>query len=81
MLALGYLAANPKLFDLVAKDITHGIKAEPAQVVAISGRSISRDRHLWGDIAAQLGKADKFLEFYKGGAGGAERKGCWRSLP
>jgi hypothetical protein len=66
MLALGYLAANPKLFTLVAKDITQGIKAEPAQVVAISGRSISRDKHLWGDIASQLGKADKFVEFYKG---------------
>jgi hypothetical protein len=66
MLALGYLAANPKLFDLVAKDITQGIKADPAKVVAISGRSISRDKHLWGDIASQLGKADKFLEFYKG---------------
>jgi hypothetical protein len=31
------------------------IKLEPAQVVAISGRSISRDKHLWGDIATQLG--------------------------
>jgi hypothetical protein len=66
MLALGYLAANPKLFSLVAKDITQGIKAEPAKVNAISGRSISRDKHLWGDVAAQLDKADKFLEFYKG---------------
>lgn len=66
MLALGYLAANPKLFSLVANDITQGIKAEPAQVVAISGRSISRDKHLWGDIAAQLGNPDQFLEFYKG---------------
>ena len=46
---------NPKLFGLVWKDITQGIKAEPGQVVAISGRSISRDKHLWGDIAAQLG--------------------------
>jgi hypothetical protein len=59
-------AGNPKLFGLVAKDITQGIKAEPAKVVAISGRSISRDKHLWGDIAAQLGKPEKFLEFYKG---------------
>jgi predicted AAA+ superfamily ATPase len=66
MLALRYLAANPKLFDLVAKDITQGVKAEPAKVVAISGRSISRDKHLWGDITAQLGKADRFLKFYKG---------------
>jgi hypothetical protein len=30
MLALGYQAANPKLFGLIAKDITQGIKAEPA---------------------------------------------------
>jgi Protein of unknown function (DUF499) len=66
MLALGYLAANPKLSGQVAADIVQGIKLEPAQVVAISGRSISRDKHLWGDIAGQLGKADKFLEFYKG---------------
>ncbi|MBN8978630.1 MAG: DUF499 domain-containing protein [Rhizobiales bacterium] len=66
MLALGYLAANPKLADLVAEDVTKGIKLTPAKVVAISGRSISRDKHLWGDIASQLGKADEFLEFYKG---------------
>lgn len=66
MLALGYLAANPDLFDQVADDITKGIKLDPAKVVAISGRTISRDKHLWGDIAEQLGKADQFLEFYKG---------------
>lgn len=66
MLALGYLAANPKLFNQVTADITQGIKLEPAHVVAISGRSISRDKHLWGDIAAQLGKAETFLDYYKG---------------
>ena len=51
---------------LVPKEITAGFKPAQARVVAISGRSISRDKHLWGDIAEQLGKADKFLEFYKG---------------
>ncbi len=63
MLALGYLAANPKLFGLVAKDITQGIKAEPAQVVAISGRSISRDKHLWGTSLPNWGRPINFWNF------------------
>jgi predicted AAA+ superfamily ATPase len=66
MLALGYLAANSDLAKLVPKDVTEGFKPAPAKVVAISGRSISRDKHLWGDIAGQLGKASSFVEFYKG---------------
>ena len=66
MLALGYLAANPGLAHLVPKEISQGFTPTAARVVAISGRSISRDKHLWGDIAEQLGKADDFVEFYKG---------------
>ena len=45
MLALGYLAANPKLFGLVAKDITQGIEAGPAprslRSPAVRSRAIS----------------------------------------
>ena len=74
MLALGYLAANPSLASLVPKEITDGFKPATAKVVAISGRSISRDKHLWGDIAEQLGKADEFLEFYKGVPQGPNEK-------
>lgn len=66
MLALGYLASNPALANLVPKEITEGFKPPATKIVAISGRSISRDKHLWGDVAEQLGKADEFLEFYKG---------------
>ncbi len=66
MLALGYLAANPGLAHLVPKEIAQGFTPAEARVVAISGRSISRDKHLWGDIAEQLGKAGDFVEFYKG---------------
>jgi predicted AAA+ superfamily ATPase len=66
MLALGYLAANPGLAHLVPNQIVEGVPLPNAKVVAISGRTISRDRHLWGDIAMQLGKQDSFLEFYKG---------------
>jgi hypothetical protein len=55
MLALGYLAANPSLFALVDCEVTKGVKLpSAARIVAISGRSISRDKHLWGDIADQL---------------------------
>lgn len=66
MLALGYLAANPALVGLVPSSITEGFAPQKAKVVAISGRSMSRERHLWGDIATQLGKAETFLDFYKG---------------
>jgi predicted AAA+ superfamily ATPase len=66
MLALGYLAANPKLSKHLPKDIVEGFAPVRARVIAISGRSISRDKHLWGDIADQLGKANAFVDFYKG---------------
>lgn len=79
MLALGYLAANPDLYGLVASDITRGLPRFQAKVVAISGRSISRERHLWGDIAHQLGKADAFVDFYKGTPSAPNEKD-WVSL-
>ena len=66
MLALGYLAANPELAGLLPSEITDGFAPSKARVVSVSGRSISRERHLWGDIAEQLGKGDQFLDFYKG---------------
>lgn len=66
MLALGYLGANPELTSLVPKEVSQGFTPAMARVVAISGRSISRDKHLWGDIAEQLEKAGDFVEFYKG---------------
>ncbi|KOX56111.1 hypothetical protein ADL19_10425 [Streptomyces purpurogeneiscleroticus] len=66
MLALGYLAANPELLGLVPSEITAGFTPAKARVVSLSGRSISRERHLWGDIAEQLGKGEAFLDFYKG---------------
>ncbi len=66
MLALGYLSVNPALTNLVPPEITRGFKPVQARVVAISGRTVSRDKHLWGDVAEQLGKADQFAEFFKG---------------
>ncbi|MEQ1503049.1 MAG: anti-phage-associated DUF499 domain-containing protein [Myxococcota bacterium] len=68
MLALGLLARNPELRDRVPNDITAGLPATKARVVAINGRSVSRDTFLWGDIAAQVGKPDLFAKFWKNGA-------------
>jgi hypothetical protein len=79
MLALGYLAANPSLAHLIPQDIVQGFTPAKARVVALSGRSISRDKHLWGDIAEQLGKAEKFLEFYKGSPQAPNEKD-WQDL-
>jgi hypothetical protein len=55
-----------KTHSMLSPDITSGFKPVQARVVAISGRSVSRDEHLWGDVAEQLGKADQFAEFFKG---------------
>jgi hypothetical protein len=66
MLALGFLAANPDLASLIPEDVTKGFKPVTARVVAISGRSVSRDKHLWGDVADQIGKAGQFVEFFSG---------------
>jgi hypothetical protein len=79
MLALGYLAANPSLTHLIPQDIVQDFTPAKARVVALSGRSISRDKHLWGDIAEQLGKAEKFLEFYKGSPQAPNEKD-WQDL-
>jgi hypothetical protein len=79
MLALGYLAANPHLAGFIPSEVTKDFILAKARVVALSGRSISRDRHLWGDIAAQLGKADKFVEFYKGSPKAPNEKD-WQDL-
>ena len=79
MLALGYLGANPALANLVPKEIVEGFTPTKARVVAISGRSVSRDKHLWGDIAQQLGKAQEFVEFYKGSPK-APNEADWQAL-
>lgn len=68
MLALGILARNPQFYDQVPSDLTVGIAPFKAKVVAINGRSVSKDRYLWGDIAGQLGKTDQFSQFWRNGA-------------
>lgn len=68
MLALGLLARNPRLRTRVPADIVEGVTVGAARVVAINGRSISRETFLWGDIAEQLGKKELFARFWRHGA-------------
>jgi len=79
MLALGLLARNPALRNQVPADITAGLPPDKAKVIAINGRSVSRDTFLWGDIAAQVGKADLFAKFWKNGAD-APSEADWTEL-
>ncbi|MCP5230244.1 anti-phage-associated DUF499 domain-containing protein [Accumulibacter sp.] len=68
MLALGTLARNPHFYDQVPDNLTRGISPLTAKVVAINGRTVSKDHYLWGDIAEQLGGLDQFSKFWKNGA-------------
>ena len=68
MLALGLLARNPALRNQVPPDITAGLPLDRSKVIAINGRSVSRDTFLWGDIASQMGKPELFAKFWKNGA-------------
>lgn len=66
MLALGYLASHPEVASRLPAAVLEGLKPVKARVVAISGRSISHDKHLWGDIADQLHQPETFVRFYRG---------------
>ena len=66
MLALGRLARNPEMFQKIPPEITANIgKSHKSRVVAINGRSISKNFHLWGDIANQFDKKEEFSPFWK----------------
>ncbi|MEP1314989.1 MAG: DUF499 domain-containing protein, partial [Parasphingorhabdus sp.] len=67
MMALGMVAKHPGLADILPDSVTDGIDLNETRIAAINGRSIDRDRYLWGDIATQLGKEDQFRELWKNG--------------
>jgi hypothetical protein len=79
MLALGMLARNPSLYGQVDPKLTEGLEGATAKVVAINGRTVSRDQFLWGDIASQLGKLDEFGAFWRNGPD-APREDDWIKL-
>ena len=68
MIALGLLARDPELRQSVVPQIAADAPFDRADVVAVNGRVVSKERFLWGEIATQLDKASLFSKFWKDGA-------------
>ena len=63
MVTLGLLAQHPELRNKVAAAYTHGVDKE-IKVVSYTGRNSDIPYGIWGEIARQLGKLDKFNPYY-----------------
>lgn len=81
LVGFGLLAKNPDLRQQVAlelPDILHANNAGQAQVAAFNGRNHPA-HFFWGEIASQLGKADRFKDFWQSGPKAPEEKD-WTDL-
>ena len=65
MIALGLLARFPELREHLPETITRGMDDEPAVIVTLSGRDV--EKHIVGDIAEQVGKAEEFRDNWADG--------------
>ena len=65
MIALGLLARFPELREHLPDTITKGMDDEPAVIVTLSGRDV--EKHIVGDIAEQVGKAEEFRDNWADG--------------
>lgn len=63
MVTLGLLAQHPELRSKVAGEFTHGVDKE-IKVVSYTGRNSDIPYGIWGEIAKQLGKLEKFNPYY-----------------
>ena len=79
MVALGLLALDPAIRQSHFPDLATAYPFGSAKVVAVNGRDISRNHFMWGDIAAQLGKAEDFSQFWRNGADAPGEKD-WKNL-
>jgi len=68
LVGLGLLAIHPKLRKQTCTEakIPNAGAFDVAQVAAFNGRE-TPNHFLWGEVAAQLGKADKFKPFWESG--------------
>lgn len=62
----GLVAKNPDLRKKVCSDIAYIEAFSDARVVAFNGRN-TPENYLWGEVAEQLGEADKFKKFWVNG--------------
>ncbi|HEY6342484.1 MAG TPA: hypothetical protein VIY49_13395 [Bryobacteraceae bacterium] len=78
MIAFGLLAKNPVLRTAVVPDIASDAGPNAAKLVAVNGRLGFEETFIWGEIAAQLGKAAQFSKFWKDGAKSGRTNNCYR---
>ena len=79
MIALGLLARDPELRQRVLGADDPAPKLGRCRVVGFNGRNTDAPGGIWGSIAEQLGKADKFAQYTSGilSAPGPE---AWKQL-
>ena len=65
MIALGLLARDPELRKRVLADKDPAPNMGKAQVVGFNGRQTDASGGIWGSIADQLGKPEKFADYTK----------------
>lgn len=63
MIALGLLARDPVLRQAVMGTEDPAPKLAASHVIGFNGRKTDAPAGIWGDLAAQLGKADKFARY------------------
>lgn len=66
MIAFGLLARHPALRTALFPQLAERLSFGGAKVVTFSGRN-NPDHFVWGEIAAQLGKAAQFERFWRNG--------------
>lgn len=66
MTGMGLLARHPGLRETVCPDLASRFPFGEAKVAAFNGRNRPNE-YFWGEIAKQLGKAEKFREYWVNG--------------
>lgn len=66
LVGFGLLAKHPHLREKHCAGFAHAMGFGAAQIAAFNGRN-SPEHFFWGEVAAQLGKADQFRAFWTAG--------------
>lgn len=66
LIGFGFLAKHKELRTTFCPEISHGQHFDTAKVAIFNGRN-TPEHFFWGEIADQLGKAEKFKKFWAGG--------------
>jgi len=79
MIALGLLARHPHLrSEVLPEDLVSRISVGQARIAAFNGRN-NPDHFLWGEIANQLGEAEKIKPYWVNGPKPVDQE-AWKSI-